>query len=729
MRKLSALMLLSSVALAACSGRDVSAPAGADVEAWTGEMPISDPWLREQLPAGALAYMRVPHPLGLMAIPKGNLLDAALRSEANIRNLMDIQQGLAENLADDFPLFAGPPFRLLADNLRSPIEATGSAMPVPWVMIAMTLDLRSNAAFEALMAELAETPPVPPLAGPLDAEGFGQLLLDQPIFVHFDAATGRLALYGGLVATRAAFEAALAPPAAAVPHPMRALESQIDASGQGYFAWVDTAQVLAMAPLMLPPETGQILRASGTDQMRALALGAGVANGKGRLKLIADVGTNRAARPLPVVDNRISATSVGDPRSLFLFSIPSPAEFARLEGLALSYLPPEARTEWPALKTMLADRIGVSIEEILLALGPELISFSDQAGDFAGLRVRDPALFDDVLTRLAASAGVGIEERSVEGRTIRHVSLPGNFGIPEAALPGEAGVWMGMLGRVRSRLYWVADGDYVYLAGMPQLLIDRARLGPDTGIADWLGETQRVDMSSSFLAATGSVANLPKLMYQFYVGMMQGIADLVEVEYDVFAMPTATELGLPERGTLGFSVNLGEPYLSLELTYESHPAEVLLGGGGMAAAAAVGIMAAIAIPAYQDYTIRTQVSEGLNLAAAAKAAVAEAYLNRGVAAADRAAAGMSPNATDTEGAYVQSIDVVDGEIFIRYGNAAHPRIADGTVVLTPYGSADDTIVWACGRQPAPQGLDALGAVTRDGATTVMPQYLPSACRP
>ena len=72
----------------------------------------------------------------------------------------------------------------------------------------------------------------------------------------------------------------------------------------------------------------------------------------------------------------------------------------------------------------------------------------------------------------------------------------------------------------------------------------------------------------------------------------------------------------------------------------------------MIVVAIIGILASMAIPTYQTYTIRAQVSEGLQLAAAAKPPVATSFLDDGRAPANRVAAGLSPNATDTSGNYV-----------------------------------------------------------------------------
>ena len=154
----------------------------------------------------------------------------------------------------------------------------------------------------------------------------------------------------------------------------------------------------------------------------------------------------------------------------------------------------------------------------------------------------------------------------------------------------------------------------------------------------------------------------------------------------------------------------------------------------MIVVAIIGILAAIAIPAYQNYTIRAQVSEGMTLAAAAKAAVAETYLNTGVAPANRLEAGMTANSTDTYGKYVSAVDVVNGVISIEYNGAdVNQPIAGNFVDLVPYVTDDDSVTWVCGgldlgSVAAPPGAVEMGD-TGSGAADLPSTYLPAACRP
>jgi Tfp pilus assembly major pilin PilA/uncharacterized membrane protein YhaH (DUF805 family) len=145
----------------------------------------------------------------------------------------------------------------------------------------------------------------------------------------------------------------------------------------------------------------------------------------------------------------------------------------------------------------------------------------------------------------------------------------------------------------------------------------------------------------------------------------------------------------------------------------------------------VGILAAIAIPAYQDYTIRAQVSEGLNLATAAKTSVTDAFGRTGAAPEDRLAAGLSAAASDSAGQYVESVDVAGGTILVTYGANANAMIAGRMLALQPYVLPDKTVAWRCGEGAPPGGAGVMdrSAITSSGATDIDPRHLPSACRP
>ena len=131
----------------------------------------------------------------------------------------------------------------------------------------------------------------------------------------------------------------------------------------------------------------------------------------------------------------------------------------------------------------------------------------------------------------------------------------------------------------------------------------------------------------------------------------------------------------------------------------------------MIVVAIIAILAAIAIPAYQDYLIRTQVAEGMTLGEGAKAAVWDFVSNTGRFPPSNQSAGLA-SATSISGKYVSQVDVSGGKITATFGNNANAAIkaaGANTLVLSPWTNGG-SILWSC------------------TPSTVSYKYLPSSCR-
>lgn len=125
----------------------------------------------------------------------------------------------------------------------------------------------------------------------------------------------------------------------------------------------------------------------------------------------------------------------------------------------------------------------------------------------------------------------------------------------------------------------------------------------------------------------------------------------------------------------------------------------------MITVAIVGILAAVALPAYQDYTIRAQVAEGLSLADGAKVVVAEYHANHGTLPADSKTAGYS----GATGKYVTGTAIANGVITATFGGAANSNLANSTISLTPQADTNTgNLTWNC-------------------TSSAVQKYLPSSC--
>ncbi|MFO1400089.1 MAG: pilin [Steroidobacteraceae bacterium] len=146
----------------------------------------------------------------------------------------------------------------------------------------------------------------------------------------------------------------------------------------------------------------------------------------------------------------------------------------------------------------------------------------------------------------------------------------------------------------------------------------------------------------------------------------------------------------------------------------------------MIVVAIIGILASIALPAYQDYTIRAQVVEAFALAGDVKPSVQEFRVDRGRFPANNAEAGV-PEPKYLIGNYVTGIEVRNGAIHIQFGNNANSNLTGKIVTLQPLvvtGSPASPMSWRCGLRRIPNGMEAVG----ENHTNVDRKFLPAACR-
>nr|WP_101132810.1 pilin [Neisseria meningitidis] len=145
--------------------------------------------------------------------------------------------------------------------------------------------------------------------------------------------------------------------------------------------------------------------------------------------------------------------------------------------------------------------------------------------------------------------------------------------------------------------------------------------------------------------------------------------------------------------------------------------------------AIVGILAAVALPAYQDYTARAQVSEAILLAEGQKSAVTEYYLNHGKWPANNSSAGVATSA-NIKGKYVQSVTVANGVITAQMASSnVNKEIKDKKLSLWAKRQ-DGSVKWFCGqpvqRDKADKDDDGVTAAT--GTDKIDTKHLPSTCR-
>ncbi len=146
----------------------------------------------------------------------------------------------------------------------------------------------------------------------------------------------------------------------------------------------------------------------------------------------------------------------------------------------------------------------------------------------------------------------------------------------------------------------------------------------------------------------------------------------------------------------------------------------------MIVVAIIAILSTIAVPTYQDFVVRAQITEGLKLAEPIQRKIELAYQTQQQFPADNTQAGV-PQSTQLIGNYVSGMVVENGAIHITLGNRVNKHVAGKVLSLQPVtvvGSPDSPMSWVCGYAQPVSGMQAAG----DNQTDVPSLYLAPECR-
>lgn len=674
-------------------------------------------FLHNNLPESTLAYARIPNFWSFIGTPKGNVFDTARQAQPFFNAIKAIREGVSENVIPDIPDEDG---QLLANvffkHLTSPIEAiviegVDPAIPTPNAVFTVGVDFSSVDELQLLLDVLAKKSPQVEISKNLQEDGYAELTIAKMnVQVQWDQEKSRLIMLLGLSLSPNNLSDVITSLISNPTHQMKALENTIDSSGEGIFVWANPRKLSSIGSALGMQRELAPLAMMGVSAMKNIAMGAGTSNGINRLKYVVEMPVTGFRSYMPIINDSPNFDVMGKTKMVVLLGLPSRADFVSIENTMALVVQSKDMEEYFKVKKEFNKTLGFSVEDIFDFFGQDISYVNDEAGSYVAIRLNDAEKFKTTLANSVETLGLEYKQREISGHTYHHLKIPSFYAkyIEEDANKNKSPIsnnkLLHRLFSVPSHFYWEQEGDYLILANIPQTLIDRHYVKTKTPVKEWLANQQKMDPDGSLLMVSMQNQGTAKKMYRMHLGLLNYLADFSGKPIDMFAFATPQEAKIPNDSRYGFKVASTEKYLSFELNYENNPYEFLLSGGTFESVALLGILSSIALPAYDDYTVRAKLSEGIIATTKVKADLNEFEIEYGRYPNQYEISDLKLNFKTS--AYSISIGENTGEINLKF-NDAKLRSRNTLKMIPPKQGVSTT--WRC-------------------EAKINRKYLPSSCR-
>ncbi len=602
-------MSISLLILTACNNPtkplDNATSNSAEIElpAWNKQL-SAQASLIKRVTDDVVFYARIPSLWGLLFSPKNDSLNNVLAGSINQQTIATLQQGVKNQLAN-LPAKISQALKILIYDLRSPLEIAvilpaGSAPTSSQMVIEAQFAFENIDAFNAMLKTVIKKIPQLQLNKEATADAAGLLSIGPvKVFYQFDPATQRFTALTGMAVLASDLQRVIdwTPDNQLAIH---TLEKRIDDSGQGFFEWLNFARIKPVIANFIPANSRKALKMTGILSTQYIALGIGVAQGMGNLSIIAQ-GTDGLIWDQGFSPSKlVNLYTAGKPEYVAGFQLPDGKWLGEtIQTIAQLQSPDVIQKQlidkWIGLDNQVREKIGFSITEILNVLAGKWLTVSDKAGDYTILLPTHPDKLKALLNKLDSNKTFSQQNFKLDDISISELSF--------TTLSIDIRQKYPILQRFLSRLYFHEENNIFYLAKIPQILVARKQIGSNFSINNWL-EKQNIEAQKDFFwLATESTA-IPRKNYYLYLQLLQFLGDLVEKPIAIESFPTANKIQLPASGKRGFEFIFAKNEIGFSLNYETHPAEFFMDSNTIVTVAIVGIVAAIAIPAYTNYIKR-----------------------------------------------------------------------------------------------------------------------------
>ena len=673
-------------------------------------------FLRDKLTDNTVGYVRLPTQFGMAFNIKNKASDKVMTNDVNERMMLHLKkvlqdpslvnEALKQHLSvplEQLPLDLGQLTSLIYTAVDGPIEIMATDMnkmisPATQALIVVPVQFSSAKELDEALVKLLKQD-----IGIKNQNGFYSF---PPVAsMYLDAKEKRLFIS---IAQKAQSEVQLKQTVDALKstkeHRMYAYENQIDLTGQNFFVWADVTgsrDMIAMLAQKDAPTAAEFIQ-----NTEGLAFGVGTtANQQGQAKFITKTNTQKIAA-LKDFAQPLDFKTVGKPQSLAVVALPSKQTV--IELLKKNKVVDDAQLQEFAKQS--EARLSFNALDLLDIMGPQAVAYEDETGSNFAIGVQNKEAFQQLIKQLESkdyathTVNKGIHELKLKNplldlmqklsKTDPHPDVMTNTALQYGMLQPWFAEMISAIYGVRAwdanfYLYWNEEQNWIVLNTLPYSLAERNKA--KVSVAKWL-EDQGIRSSGLLLSYTAEMKGAEEAWYRDYVKFMRNNYDLLGQKFDPFSMPSPSSMKFNPTSRVGLHTAMDKEWFVVSLDYDISPFYGYSMFAGQGAVGLVGMMSSFALPAYQDYTKRTYVTEGIALSTAAKLASTEYFSTTGEWPTDNEEAGL-PDPELITGKAVNGIAVTGGgQVYISYNYNVQD---EGYLILQADPTGTGSVNWYC----------------------------------